>query len=742
MTTEILLNLAELRSAIDRADTAYYRGQAIMPDAEYDALKRQLRDFAPDDPRLTRVGPPYSDQEIGLKTKHSIPMGSLDNTDGGILGVDDWYEGITAKLATNPELVVSLKIDGSSIAAEYERGSLVRVLTRGNGEVGEDITKNARMFHGLPSTLPVPITCTVRGEAILHRADFDRLMAGVPEESRSNPRNVGNGIIGRDSGENSQLINVYAFNIVVKGDDEWYDQYPRTEFYKFHAMKQLGFQTAPHYLVGSGTAQLRIVYDRVLADRSTLPYDIDGLVVTINDLAHQDKFVTKDIKTRLRPKYARAIKFPAYTAVTKVTGVTVTVGHNRVIVPTLDVEPVRIGAGITVDSVIVTNYDEIARQGVAIGDTITVALAGDIIPNCAGVVAHAPVSPVPLYRCPGCGFEGMEDEQRAHHEQSSMPSVMCGGRTIELVRVDRVPITPPGECPCCGAPTTRAFRDQERGANLYCTNPDCPAAKIRKIGHWLGTSRKGIGILGIGDAMIQALWDAELVKDPADLYTLSVQALADLTLPDSGIRVGESRAQTVVDNIQAKRELPLHVFLGALGIDLLGSRRAKLLIEAAEGRLDTIEQWLDDANLASLDIPGLRDNGEESTTRRAIRDGLNQCRPLIRKLLSVGVVPLPESAQGADPAPENATEGNGDATTAKSPVAGVSFCFTGTRDLLKEVEKAGGVIKSGVSKGLQYLVQKDASKVSNKSKKAEQYGTKVISLDTLRAVLAGEAQLP
>lgn len=670
MTSE----LARLRSTIDRADSAYYRtGESRLRDNEYDALKSRLRTLAPDDERLTRVGPPYAADEMGTKVKHRIPMGSLDNTDGGIDGLAAWWADMKAKLphlSAAPAVMMSHKVDGSSVVLDYEDGRLVRAATRGNGEVGEDITANAVQFQFVPTVLPELLTCSVRGEAVLHRADFEFLMKDVPEDERSNPRNVGNGIIVRESGEQAQYITFVAFNLSLSMDEQE----------KFKQLEALGFIAVPHRRVRT-LAQATAFYEETLATRGGLPYDVDGMVAVLDRADYQAKFITADPKTQLRPKYARAIKFPAYTATTTVTGVVVTVGHNRVVVPTLSVAPVRIGAGITVDSVLVTNYDEIDRHDVAVGDEVEIMLAGDIIPNLSRVLKRPP---------------------------------------------DRKPITRPEKCPACGAKTSRTSRGKE-GANLYCTAKECSAAMIRKIGHWCGSSRKGIGILDLGDVMIQALWDAGLVKDPADLYTLTPDQLENVVM-GSGVRIGRSRAETIVRNIQDKKRLPLHLFLGGLGIDLLGTRRVLLLAKAADGWLNLLEQWLDDGHLAALDIEGM--NGDDSVTRKALREGIDACRPLIKKLLSVGVVALP-----IEDAKPQAAKGNG-------TVAGKTFVFTGTRSLIKETEAAGGIVKDGISKGLDYLVQKDPASVSNKTKKALEYGIKVIGLDQLQAALDGKAPLP
>jgi DNA ligase (NAD+) len=285
-------------------------------------------------------------------------------------------------------------------------------------------------------------------------------------------------------------------------------------------------------------------------------------------------------------------------------------------------------------------------------------------------------------------------------------------------------IPEPDRCPSCGDPTTRDRRGK-KGAVVYCTNNACPEIVLQKVDHWIGTSKKGVGILGIGETILRTLWDEQAINDPADLYTMTVEQIKDLEMSGGG-RIGESRATEITKNIAAKRNLSLHIFLGSLGIELLGRRRVQILQKAANGELDTLDDWLDDAKLASIKLEGLGD-----TIRIAIRAGIDENRVLIEKLISVGVtIDAPEKK------PEVGDEG---------PMHGVSFCFTGTRVCMDQVQELGATIKSSVAKtkpSPDFLVQMDALSTSNKTKNADANGhTRVISLAYLKQVLAGEATL-
>lgn len=678
------LTLEETQILVDKCDARYYRVglSQVLSDALYDYLKNHLKKLNPTDERLTRVGVPYSPDELDTKTKHTIPMGSLDNTDDGIVGLDPWMDWLQRKLgdAATIEIVASLKVDGGSICASYEAGRLVRVVTRGNGTVGEDITANAVNFQNLPTVLAKPVSVEVRGEAVLYVADFKAMCEKdhgkpfdqIPEADYSNPRNIGNGIFGRHDGQDSDKIRFLAFN--------FYSAEPTlaftSEIQKLHLLKDLGFIPVPHKHCADVT-EVHAFYNLTANQRASLPFEIDGVVVVVNDVAQQKPFIT-DLNSQMRPKFARAIKFPHKANTTTLESLEITVGHTRAIIPTANLKTVRIG-GVNVDSALLNNFSEIKRLNIAIGDEVEVVLAGDIIPKVIRKVKDG---------------------------------------------INRVPIVEPTNCPACNAPTTRTLRGKE-GAVTYCSNPNCSAAVFAKLHAWIGSSKKGVGILDIGDTMIQALWDKGLLNDPSDLYKLTADAISEIKL---GVgRIGKSRAAKVVANIQAKKVLPLHIFLGSLGIELLGRRRVQILKAAAGGKLDTLDQWLDTSTFSKLEIDGLGD-----TIRSAIIAGMELNRDLIAKLLANGVT----VADDAPPPPPPINEATGE-TNVSWAFAGRSFCWTGTRELVDEVVAAGGVSKSGISRGLDFLVQKDALSQSVKTQKAEALGTKIISIDYLRRMLNG-----
>jgi DNA ligase (NAD+) len=679
--------LATLRSAIDRAAQLYYTPGCESPvtDDEFEALIGELRELVPDDPRLTRVGTPFSSDDMREKRTHSIPMGSLDNTDGGLSGFASWYDKTCALLGVDGfDVNASLKMDGNSVALSYVKGEFVEAISRGNGEIGESLTANAVKWAGVPTSLPVPFTGTVRGEAILYKCWFDMMKAADP--TLTNPRNVGSGILGRTDGTQNEMIQFVAFNVVSDGLS-----FPSLNM-KFKTLRKLGFTPVQYVVIGGDEAvkSFEDYFSEIEARRPTLPFEIDGVVVMVDDIVMQ-KQITKDRKDELRPKYGRAVKFVTAKAQTKVKDVTITLGHTGAIIPTAILEPVFVG-GVTVTNVLLNNWNPASEYPsaahVAIGDIVEIARQGDVIPKVVSIIDRP---------------------------------------------ADRQPIEEPKVCPICGSPTTRMLREK-MSAVTYCTNLDCAGQSTGKIKHYIGSSDKGVGIVGIGDSVLQALVDAELVSTPADLYRLKAEQLVDLKIGESKtgtpIRLGDSRTASLLAEIEKSKQLQLHKFLGALGISLLGRRRVEII--ATEQGLTTLEDWLDEEKLKTA-IPS-------KIMQKSIVEGLAAARPIIDDLLSVGVVvsPIVPIAVVVNEVADETVDGE----PKQKQIAGSSFCWTGCRDYIDEVVAKGGVVKSGVSKGLDYLVQKDATSSSGKTLKAESYGTKIISIDCLRAVLDGERELP
>lgn len=702
--------LHELCSEIDKAAQLYYGdGQSPISDDEYDALINDLKALDPGNPRITRVGVPYSADEIKTKHPHKIPMGSLNNVDGGISGVTEWMVWVINELKQHgnyPEsFIASPKMDGVSMAAHYENGELVRVITRGNGEVGDDVTANAVRWRGLPTVVSTKQDFVVRGEAMLFKADFEELNASGSDFK--NPRNACSGIVNRKDGEDNEKIAFVAFN-----SNAPYVSYGM----RLDALSRDGFNVVDHS--SHVTPQSVIDYfNRMDEDRSSLPFEIDGVVLTLDNIDGCNA-LTRDHKDALRPRYAKAIKFDAMSNCTRVTGCNLTVGHQGNLIPTATVDPIKVG-GVTVSNVLLNNWNESSEYPsaahVAVGDVVEIILTGDIIPKISQVLD-------PIY----------EDEKGELWLASDIAAFQH-----DLNGFSRKTIEEPKEF--LGYKVTRMNRGSE-GAVTYVDLPsDHPIIAKQKIKHYIGSSKKGVGILGVGDALLSALVDPDngpLVKDPSDLYRLTHQQLANLNIgsDDKPITFGDKRAAALLDQIEKAKTIPVNVFLGSLGIDLLGRRRVEIL--SNELGMYTIEDWTDVVNLSR--IPG-------DTIRASVQNGILANMTLINKLIDVGVnvTPLRQKTKPVTVVTDTPKDASPEAPVASvnHPLAGLAICFTGTREGLEEAENVGAIIKSGVSKGLDILVQKDPTSVSNKTKKAESYGVKIMGIDAFKAVLNGDRGL-
>lgn len=659
-------NTEELRSRILKAKHAYYySGEPIMSDAEYDALEDQLRQIAPEDPVLALVGSPVPTDTILTKARHSIPMGSQSkvNSEAEFMA---W-----ALKAEGGFIHASLKGDGASAAAYYQDGRLVQAISRGDGTIGEDITANAIRFKGLPAWVGVGdlgFTGAVRFEVILTVEDWTAI-----DPSRSkNPRNAGNGIMGRKNGHQSDRLTAFAFDI-----DESVEGLTRrfaTEAEKAQRLADLGFNLIPQRLCS--TAEEVVTYFREIAEqREALPFWIDGVVLKMNDLGLQERMGVSGG----RPKGQVAWKFDSSGAETVLTGVVISGGHTGSIVPTGQLQPVDIG-GTTISSVSLVNFDEIARLDLAVGDSVWVIKANDIIPKVVRVT------------------------HRPEHRQ---------------------PILAPQSCPFCGGEVGRRINTGgDEGVILDCRNAACPKKSSGKINRWISS----LDILGIGDVVLESMLEHLQIEDAADLYALKgrFNELANLvTHAERDLKLGEKRATSILEAIEAKRVLTLSQFLGSLGLEHLGKRRVEIMIRAAQGELDTLDDW----RSGKLRDPRLAELAGAPNIAAPIQDGIDAMAPVIDKMLANGVEILP---------PQEDLHGSAESEEAQRPTVCISGKLPSGKkkaDYQEPLLAAGYELVDDVSKGLSYLVLADAASTSAKSEKAKKLGVAVISEDQLIQML-------
>lgn len=584
-TNESNQNAEQIAEQLRKADSAYYTtGNPIMEDAVYDALKEKIRRLDPDHTVLRTVG--HKPNEMLALVKHTIPMGSQNKATN--------YEEFIAWAKTLPStgtLCLSYKMDGGSIALDYVGGNLVRAATRGDGFQGEDITQNALKFKNCPKTglrfNNVLFTGSIRAEILLSTEDWKT----VDPDLESNPRNLAVGIARRKSGHQAEHITVCAFKAYQKNGEPL----KPTESATYQALDEAGFKTPknaayditwpksdiPIWIQTHNT--LDTIWEFIKEaekQRSTLPFWIDGVIVSVDDIKNQLAMGETD----QRPKGQIAVKFEPRCFKTTARDIILTVGHTGAIIPTLVFDPVRID-GTTVSNASLSNWNKIAELNIAIGDTINVYKAGDIIPQVMEVLERPP---------------------------------------------HRKPIPKPQKCPVCGGPaghkTTVAG---EQSAAIYCLNEDCPTKLPGKINRFITS----LDIRGIGDEILEALINTKILKSPAELYTLrnNQTKLAQLPIGEKGITLGAKRAATIIEEIKSRRELTIAELLGSLGIDGLGKRRVILVQEAAPDKFDTLEKWMD-GNLAHhATEAGLPNLG------KTINEHLMKLAPLIQQFLANGV---------------------------------------------------------------------------------------------------------
>ena len=535
-----------LREDIERLNHHYYVLDApLVPDAEYDRLFRELQEIEARHPELLTADSPT--QRVGGKAldafapvRHVVPMLSIrTETDTEASGAFAFDARVRRELkldenAPPVEYAAELKFDGLAISLRYESGVLARAATRGDGEVGEDVTANVRTVGQIPLRLQgdAPAVLEVRGEIYMRRADFERFnarAAAAGEKTLVNPRNGAAGSIRQLDSRiaASRPLSFFAYGL---GDVQGWNL-PATHAGVLDALASFGFPVCAERAVLQGAQALADFHAAIAARRATLPFDIDGVVYKVNSLALQAQlgFVTRE------PRWAVAHKYPAEEALTTLLDIEVQVGRTGAITPVARLAPVFVG-GVTVTNATLHNQDEIDRKDVRIGDTVIVRRAGDVIPEVVGPVFDRRVGDPPRFDL-----------------LARFPS-----------------------CPVCGSHVVRG----EDEAVARCTGGlFCPAQRKQALLHF--ASRRAMDIEGLGDKLVDQLVDAAIVRTPADVYKLGLMALANLE------RMGEKSALNLLEAIEKSRQTTLARFIFALGIRNVGEATAKDLARAF-GSLDRL----------------------------------------------------------------------------------------------------------------------------------------------------------
>lgn len=555
---------ATLRAQLHHHAHLYYTLDAPeIPDAEYDRLFRELQALEAAHPEL--LTPDSPTQRVGgavLKAltpvRHAVPMLSIrTETDTEASGAEAFDARVRRELGlseADPPVVYAaeLKFDGLAMSLRYEHGVLVRAATRGDGETGEDVTHNVRTIGQVPLRLPadVPAVLEVRGEVYMARADFEalnerqreKIAAGAKgEKTFVNPRNAAAGAVRQlDSSVAAQRpLSFFAYGWGEVSDPAVFGM---SQFGALMQLKAWGFPVAEQTARCAGAPALVAFHQRIAAARDQLPFDIDGVVYKVDDLALQQRlgFVTRE------PRWAVAHKYPAQEQLTTVLAIDVQVGRTGKLTPVAKLAPVFVG-GVTVTNATLHNELEARRKDVRVGDTVVVRRAGDVIPE--------------------------------------VVSVLADKRTGEPA-----PFTMPAHCPVCGSDAVR----EEGEADHRCTGGlFCGAQRKQAILHY--AQRRAVDIEGLGDKLVEQLVDSGLIKTLPDLYKLGFTALAGLE------RMAEKSAQNVLDALEKSKTTSLPRFLFGLGIRHVGEATAKDLARHF-GSLDRVMDASVDALLQVNDV--------------------------------------------------------------------------------------------------------------------------------------------
>ena len=510
----------ELVALLNRYATEYYTSDnPSVSDSEYDRLYRELVELEtayPDqvlaDSPTHRVGGKVLD---GFeKYSHQYPLYSLQ--DAFSREELEAFDARVRKEVPHPTYICELKIDGLSISLTYEKGILVAGATRGDGSIGENITENLKRVKDIPLTLPEELDITVRGECYMPRASFDQVNQARQENGEpefANPRNAAAGTLRQLDTAVVAKRNLATF-LYQEASPSTRDSQEKV----LKHLEQLGFVVNPKRILAESMDKIWNFIQEVGEERENLPYDIDGVVIKVNDLAGQEElgFTVK------APKWAVAYKFPAEEKEAKLLSVDWTVGRTGVVTPTANLTPVQL-AGTTVSRATLHNVDYIAEKDIRKDDTVIVCKSGDII-----------------------------------------PAVL---RVVESKRISEEKLDIPSNCPSCDSQLLH-FEDE---VALRCVNPDCPAQIMGSLIHF--ASRDAMNITGLGPSIVEKLFAADLVKDVADIYRLKEE---DFLLLEG---VKEKSASKLYQAIQASKENSAEKLLFGLGIRHVGIKASQLLLQ-------------------------------------------------------------------------------------------------------------------------------------------------------------------
>jgi len=735
--------IASLRQQIEAHDRAYYlEARPTVSDQEYDALLRELRALEETHPEL--ITPDSPTRRVGGKAlggfkqvRHAVPMLSLDNlfAKEGEAGVKKFVDSVQRLLPGEPlEWLVEPKIDGVAVSLRYENGRLKTGATRGDGEVGDDITDNLRTLRSVPlSVQGAPEILEVRGEVYMTEAGFRRVcdeMIAAGEEPFANARNTTAGSLKQ---LDPALVAKRPLEIVFYGLGEISDDEPETQAALLEFLKHLGFRTPGFKQVCHTIPEIVAAIEELDSIRHSFGFETDGAVVKLNSVEQRERAGY----TSRAPRWAKAYKYVSEQAETRLKEITVQVGRTGALTPVAELEPVLL-RGSTVRRATLHNEDEIRRKDIRIGDTVIIEKAGEVIPAVVSVVMEKrPADAQPF-------------DFVAHlHNQ----------------------------CPICGSP----IRRDPKFAVWFCENLNCPAQKTRRLEYF--AQRSALDLENLGGIVADKLIERKLVDDPLDVFALQLEPLATLNLgTDEEPRVfGEKNARKLLEAVERARTQPLSRWLHALAIPEVGETTAydlarfhPTLDAVAESKLLQGVVKLDELHTKiEASNPRARHNKEALELEKIglakeHETALAEANTVGRELLASGFA-APAKKKGASEADVVTVVGpviaraalnwfasphgretlqrlltlgispkGGGVKNASSPIAGTAWVITGTLSQPREhfeelIRQNGGKVGSSVSSKTNFLLAGEAA--GSKLEKAKGLGVKVVGEEEFLTML-------
>ena len=647
--------IKELREKLEYYANKYYdEDKPEITDYEYDMMMNRLKALEKEFPEL--ITKDSLTQKVGGHVKegfkevvHEVPLQSLQDVFSfeELREFDDRIK--KQAIEENEELryVVETKIDGLSTALEYVDGVFVRGATRGNGLIGEDVTDNLRTIKSIPKVLNEKVTITVRGEVFIGTKEFERLNEEQEVLGKKLFANARNAAAGSLRQLNSKVTEERPLDIFIFNVQKWDENKFNSHYDQLNYLEKLGFNVNPVRILCKNQQEVEEAINKIGENRENLSFGIDGAVVKVDSLSFREKLGT----TYKTPKWAIAYKYPPEAKETILKDIVCQVGRTGVITPMAILEPVKV-AGSTISKTTLHNEDFIKEKDLKIGDTVVIQKQGDVIPEVIKVV---------------------KEKRTGKEKDFEMPKV----------------------CPVCGAQAVR----EEGEAATRCIGIECPAQLLRSIVHFV--SKEAMDIDGLGYKIVEQLIEKGLIKNIADIYTLSLEDVASLK------KNGKKFAQNLIDSIEESKKQDLFHVINALGIRQVGIKAAKVLAK----KYKTMEE-LSNASFESL---ALTDDVGEITANNIIEFfSQEQTKDIIERLKNLGVNMESLQEENID----NRFEGK-------------IFVLTGALEKYSRkeaedlIEKYGGKTSSSVSKKTSYvLAGEDAG---SKLTKAQELGVTIIT---------------